>query len=120
HSFHNFPARLQKAFPAAKSPAGADPACRKSATLLGEPISACCAGQKFFPPNIPLLDKIWRRTAHSPQCGSYAPSAKFPCMYPDRTHMSSGRDFFKSPLSVPVYASALASAKKRKHKPERK
>src|SRR5699024_6536730 len=29
---------------------GAPPAWRKSATLQGEPISACCAGQKFLPP----------------------------------------------------------------------
>ena len=40
-------------------PAGR-PACRKSATLQGGPISACCAGQKSFPPGIPLFDKMKR------------------------------------------------------------
>src|SRR5699024_1120009 len=34
-----------------------------------------------------------------PISGSHTLSAKFPCMCPDRTHMSSGRDFFDS-LSV--------------------
>src|SRR5699024_11223630 len=33
-------------------------ACRKSDTLQGEPISACCAGQKFLPPGIPLGTKL--------------------------------------------------------------
>ena len=33
-------------------------ACRKSATLQGEPISACCAGQKFLPPGILLGTKF--------------------------------------------------------------
>src|SRR5699024_6248667 len=33
-------------------------ACRKSATLQGEPISACYAGQKFLPPGIPLGTKL--------------------------------------------------------------
>ena len=45
-------------------------ACRKSDTLQGGPFSACCAGQKNFPPGIPLLDKIERRTAHSAQRAS--------------------------------------------------
>ena len=69
-------------------------ACRKSATLQGGPFSACCAGQKTFPPGIPLLDKIERRTAHSAQRASHTLCAQFPCRCPDRTHMSSGRDFF--------------------------
>ena len=33
-------------------------AYRKSDTLQGEPISACCAGQKFLPPGIPLGTKL--------------------------------------------------------------
>src|SRR5699024_12200869 len=38
--------------------AGERAACRKSATLQAEPISACCAGQKFLPPGIPLGTKL--------------------------------------------------------------
>ena len=39
--------------------------------IIGGPFSACCAGQKTFPPGIPLLDKIERRTAHSAQRASH-------------------------------------------------
>src|SRR5699024_3779431 len=74
------------------------PACSVSvsqrATLQGEPISARIRGTEILSPWYPPGDKIWRRTAHSPQSGSHTLSAKFPCMCPDRTRMSSGRDFF--------------------------
>ena len=59
------------------------------------------ARQKSFPPNIPLLDKMGHRTAHVPLCGPHTPCVPFPCRYPSRTHMSSGRDFLneeKAPL----------------------
>src|SRR5699024_10836037 len=45
---------------------------------------------------LPPGDKIWRRTAHSPQSGSHTLSAKFPCRCPVHPHMSAGRDFFDS------------------------
>ena len=64
-------------------------------TLQGGPFSACCAGQKTFPPGIPLLDKIQRRTAHSPQSGSHTLCAKFPWLCPIHPHMSAGWDFLR-------------------------
>ena len=79
----------------APAKAGAS-ACRVCDTLQGEPISArSCATEIPSPWYLPG-DKIERRTAHSAQRASHTLCAQFPCRCPDRTHMSSGRDFFDS------------------------
>ena len=66
----------------------------KAARSRGNPFLRAVARQKSFPPGIPLFDKIERRTAHSAQRASHTLCAQFPCMCSDRTHMSSGRNFF--------------------------
>ena len=58
----------------------------------GAPISACCAGQKCFPPGIPLSDKISRRTAHSPAARTLPPE-NFPgCVWSERACRSNQTD----------------------------
>ena len=87
--------RTKRRPPAGEVPAGGS-ACRKSDTLQGEPISARSRATEIPSPWYPPGDKIKRRTAHSAQRASHTLCAQFPCMCPDRTHMSSGRDFFDS------------------------
>src|SRR5699024_11951389 len=63
-------------FPLGPAPRWGGAACRKSATLQGEPISACCAGQKFFPPGSLALSRFSRRaTAGACENRSAAPAA---------------------------------------------
>ena len=59
----------------------------------GDQFLRAAARQKSFPPNFPLLDKIWRRTAQG-LSSPHTPCAKFSCMCPSRTRMSSGWDSF--------------------------
>src|SRR5699024_1790628 len=63
-------------FPLGPAPRWGGAACRKSATLQGEPISACCAGQKFLPPGSLALNRFSRRaTAGACENRSAAPAA---------------------------------------------